>query len=437
MHKFTGKKFMNTTKLPELLAPVGNMDQLEAAILYGADAVYLGGSASLRAGRPFSEEDLLTARLLTKKAGVALFFCCNAFPRGQQIISAQENLEMAAKAEVDAYIIADVGVFSLAKKNFSHIPIHVSTQANTCNAESVAFWYEQGAERVNLARELRFTEIRSIANKCPQVELECFVHGAQCLAISGQCLLSAWLNDRPANAGQCTQPCRFEYRALPEQSLHVEEKLRSGDELWEITQGVEGFSAFWAPEDLCLLPFVPWFVRKKISALKIEGRMRTGAYVAHAVDIYRRALNFCANFDATPLNISYEKQKAWRELLPRLLSELAKWSTRDLGTGFFLPKHQVLAKAHTRGRGGLSPLLARLEQELKPNVWKISVRSQWSVNTNAYVFMPDGEHPLLQKDSYFLENHRGERVDCVHPGMEAILHTELSGLVSGAYIEAV
>ncbi len=236
--------------LPELLAPVGSMDQLEAAILYGADAVYLGGSASLRAGRPFSAEDLALARQKTREAGVSLFFCCNAFPRQHQMSSALENLALGAAAEVDAYIIADAGVFSLARKHFSHIPVHLSTQANTCNAASVAFWHAQGAERVNLARELRFAEIHAIAKACPQVELECFVHGAQCLAISGQCLLSAWLNNRPANAGQCTQPCRFEYRPMPGASLAVEEKLRSGEEIFEITQGEEGFSAFWSPEDL-------------------------------------------------------------------------------------------------------------------------------------------------------------------------------------------
>ncbi len=427
MHKIT---------LPELLAPVGNMDQLEAAIVYGADAVYLGGSASLRAGRPFSKKDLQLARSMTKKAGVALYFCCNAFPRQHQIGAALENLTLGGEAEVDAFIIADAGVFSLAKKHFAHIPIHLSTQANTCNAASVAFWHEQGAERVNLARELRFAEIRAIARTCPEVELECFVHGAQCLAISGQCLLSAWLNNRPANAGQCTQPCRFEYRSIPDKSALFEEKLRAGEEIWEVTQGEEGFSAFWAPEDLCLLPFVPWYVRKKIRALKIEGRMRTGAYVAHAVNAYRRALDFCVDLNVEPVNYIQKKREAWQQLLATLMQELAQWSSRDLGTGFFLPKHQVLAKAHTRERGGLSPLLARLEYEIKPHTWKVSVRSQWDSTRDAYVFMPGGARPFLVKGEYSLENHKGEKVNCVHPGMEAILHTHIDGLMGKTYIEA-
>ncbi len=413
---------------PELLAPVGNMDQLDAAILYGANAVYLGGSASLRAGRPFSQDDLLLARAKTRAAGVQLFFCCNAFPRQHQLSAAMENLELGAKAEVDAYIIADAGVFSLARKHFTHIPVHLSTQANTCNASSVAFWHEQGASRVNLARELRFAEIRAIRKACPEVELECFVHGAQCLAISGQCLLSAWLNNRPANAGQCTQPCRFEYRPMPTKVQAFEESWRSGSETWEITQGDEGYSAFWSPEDLCLLPFMPWFVRQKIEAIKIEGRMRTGAYTAHAVDGYRRAID---------LATSLPTRKQWREALPELMHDIAQWTSRDLGTGFFMPKHQKVAHAHTRQRGGLSPLLGRLEEEIAKGVWRVSVRSQWNVHRDAYVFMPGGQRPLLTQGSYSLENHLGQRVDTVHPGMEAVLHTEITGLCAGAYIEGV
>ncbi len=414
--------------IPELLAPVGSMDQLDAAILYGANAVYLGGSASLRAGRPFSAEALATARAKTKAAGVQLFFCCNAFPRQHDLSAALENLTLGAEAGVDAYIIADAGVFSLARKHFPHIPIHLSTQANTCNAASVAFWHDLGAERVNLARELRLHEIRAIRKACPEVELECFVHGAQCLAISGQCLLSAWLNNRPANAGQCTQPCRFEYRPMPGTSQLFEESWRTGTPTWEITQGDDKYSAFWSPEDLCLLPFVPWFMRQKITALKIEGRMRTGAYTAHAVDGYRRAIDMATQVSS---------HKAWKEALPELMFDIEQWTSRDLGTGFFLPKHQKLALAHNRGKGGFSPLLARLEEELQPGTWRISVRSQWKAERKAYVFMPEGQRPLLEQGKYRLENHLGESVDTVHPGMEATLHCDVQGLSAGAYVEAV
>ncbi len=427
---------MPLQKIPELLAPVGNMDQLESAILYGANAVYLGGSASLRASRAFSAQDLAIARKKTKDANVKLFFCCNAFPRQHQMSVALENLELGARSGVDAFIIADAGVLTLAKKHFAHIPIHLSTQANTCNADSVSFWHSQGASRINLARELRFSEISSIAKANSEVELECFVHGAQCLAISGQCLLSAWLNNRPANAGQCTQPCRFEYRPMPGKSLQVEETLRQGEELWEITQGEEGFSAFWAPEDLCLLPFVPWFQKQQVTALKIEGRMRSGAYVSHVVDVYRQALDFLDTIEQTHVTTK-DKRRSWRNLLATLISDLALWSSRNLGSGFFIPKHQQIAAAHSRERGGLSPLLARLEEEVRSGVWRVSVRSQWASSRSAYIFMPGGLRPQLLIGEYSLENHRGIRVDCVHPGMEAFLHCSLPNLISGAYVEGI
>ncbi len=159
--------------------------------------------------------------------------------------------------------------------------------------------------------------------------------------------------------------------------------------------------------------------------------------MAHAVDVYRRALNACTGFLPNPVPVTSQVLQSWQELLPELVGELAKWSSRDLGTGFFLPKHQKVAAAHSRGRGGLSPLLARLEEEIRPQVWRVSVRSQWDQSRDAYVFMPGGNKPPLNAGAYALEDHRGERVDRVHPGMEAVLHTEQSGLVSGAYVEAL
>ncbi len=415
---------MNTQFIPELLAPAGTMEQLEAAVLYGADAVYLGGTASLRAARTFSGDTLTKARAITRAKGVQLYFCCNAFPRQHGWAKAMQNLEEGAKAEVDAYIIADVGVFNLARKHFAHIPIHVSTQANTCNEGSVQFWQEHGATRVNMARELRFSEISSIKKACPSMEVECFVHGAQCLAISGQCLLSAWLNDRPANEGQCTQPCRFQYRPMPEQSLILEESMRPGHELWEVTQDDGGFSAVWSPEDLCLLYFVPWFVRQGIDSLKIEGRMRSGGYVAHAVSVYRQALNLCKE--------GITRQE-WRAAYPAMLEELSLGAVRALGSGFFVPKHQVFAKAPIRK--AKSSVLARLEEEEKPGTWRVSVRSQWDSSTNICLMLPDGKRVELGPKEYTLENHKQERANLVHSGTEAKFMCDVSNLCSGIYVE--
>ncbi len=412
--------------IPELLAPAGTLEQLEAAILYGADAVYLGGTASLRAARTFSGDTLVHARNITRAAGVQLYFCCNAFPRQRGWAKAMQNLEEGAKVGVDAFIIADAGVFNLARKHFPHIPIHVSTQANTCNEGSTKFWQEQGATRVNMARELRLTEVRGIKRACPDMEIECFVHGAQCLAISGQCLLSAWLNERPANEGECTQPCRFQYRPMPEQSLMLEESMRPGHELWQVTQGEEGFSAVWSPEDLCLLYFVPWFVREGITSLKIEGRMRSGGYVAHAVDVYRQALNLCAQGISRP---------EWRSAYASFIDELAQCAVRALGSGFFVPKHQIFAPAPARK--AKSSVLARLESEESSGIWRISVRGRWDSALPVRLMLPGGKRLEIKPNDYKIENHKQVLTDVVHSGTEARFICEVQGLRSGIYVESI
>ncbi len=413
----------NNKVLPELLAPAGTVEQLEAAILYGANAVYLGGTASLRAARTFSGDTLLYARQITRASGVQLYFCCNAFPRQGGWSKAMYNLEEGAKAEVDAFIIADPGVFSLARKHFPHIPVHVSTQANTCNEGSVRFWQEQGANRVNTARELSYSEIRSIRKACPDMEIECFVHGAQCLAISGQCLLSAWLNKRPANEGQCTQPCRFQYRPMPDQSLILEESMRPDHALWEVTQGHEGYSAVWSPEDLCLLYFVPWYVRNGITSLKIEGRMRSGGYVAHAVSVYRRAIDLCAK--------GISKQE-WKAEYASMVDELTLGAVRALGSGFFLPNHQVFAPAPEQK--AKSSVLARLEEEVAKGVWRVSIRSKWDSRLPVKLMMPNGQR--LRVENYGLENHKHELGSTVHSGTEAKFIYDVEGLCAGIYIES-
>lgn len=418
-------------KLPELLAPAGNREQLEAALLYGADAVYLGGGElSLRAARGFGDDDLEEALRLCRAGGARLYYCLNAFPRQGQLGRVAARLEQLAALGVDGCIVADPGVLRLARRLCPALPIHMSTQANTCNAEAVAFWQEQGACRVNLARELPLREIRAVLRACPGLETECFVHGALCLALSGQCLLSAWLNERPANLGQCTQPCRYEYRPLTRTgddravgaalerpaSLVVEEATRPGEALWEVTR--EGdYGALWAPEDICLIRYATWFVRVGISALKIEGRMRTGGYVAHAVDAYRTALSDLAS-------------GAFRSGL--YVEELRRASLRPMGTGFFLPRRRAVGGAAAR-----AALLARLEEPAGDDAWHISVRGRWEAENPAVLLLPGLRRPVLAPGTYALENHRGERVRTLHPGMRGLLRCAAPSAARGIYVRAV
>lgn len=454
------------TFLPELLAPAGTQEQLEAALLYGADAVYLGGGAlSLRAGRPFQGEALTRALELCRAHKVKVYYCLNAFPRQQHWKDVEANLELLAQLQPDALIIADAGVFHEARLRCPQVPIHLSTQANTGNARSAAFWADQGASRVNLARELPLGQIaqirKALRHSHPALEVECFVHGALCLALSGQCLLSAWLQDRPANEGRCTQPCRYKYRRMdavtptlsaqdcaPE-SLLVEEALRPGQPIWEVTQHWQGqdehcghgeqadYAAVWSPEDLCLLRFLPWFSRMGVDSLKIEGRMRTGGYVAHSVDAYRTALDSLRHRDGAYLYQHIEE-------------ELRNTATRALGSGFFLPRRQCCPSAGASARQAASlpeasvahvlPLLARVEESHGPHSplsWTISVRGRWDANQPVTLVLPHMQRPVLRPGDYRLKNAKGEAVSLVHSGTSAVLHCqhELS-LPQGAYIRA-
>lgn len=403
--------------LPELLAPAGSMERLQAAVLYGADAVYLGGrdELNLRQGAlGFSWDELDRALAITREAGVKVYYCINAFPRQADCRRVEESLERLAGLAVDGLIVADPGVFLLAREKTPHLDIHVSTQANTASGQAALFWHGQGAARVNLARELDAREMRETLDfmheRAPGLESEVFVHGAMCLAVSGQCLLSAWLNQRPGNLGQCTHPCRFEYRIVEARdmppSFSVEESLRRGDVLWDISEDEQGFSAFFSPQDLCLVRYLAWFWKRGVSALKIEGRMRTAPMVAQMVNVYRAALNDLKAGNFRPA--TYER-------------ELAPLASRALGSGFFLPGGKRKIFSDPRRQAGEGPVVARLEREIEPGVWLVQVKGPWKRENGAQVILPGLRSAALNALAYHFENHRGETVDLLHPGTEAKL----------------
>lgn len=398
------------------------MEQLETAILYGADAVYLSGKEfNLRAGAMgFDEQTLPKALSLAHNANKRVYYCLNSLPRQHDLQTLEKILaQLAALPDPpDAFIAADPGVIRLVRHRCPHIPLHLSTQANTANALSAAFWQDLGIGRVNLARELDLTAIKAIAQHCPGLELEVFVHGAMCLAVSGQCLLSAWLNARPANLGRCTHPCRFEYRAV---SLGVEEKTRPGALIWEALNEAPGYSTLWAPEDLCLIKYMHWFAKNGIHALKIEGRMKSGGYTAHVTDAYRTALDTLGQKN-TPSCQDY-------------LFELANTASRPMGTGFFLPGnkrvHYPMLPLEQR-----KPVIAKILDEQKPGTWSVHVRSFWDGRKPFEIMLPGMRRPILEPGEYALENHRGTQCSELHPGLIATLHAENAPLLPGLYLRA-
>ncbi|WP_276724975.1 peptidase U32 family protein [Selenomonas noxia] len=300
-------------KKPELLAPAGTMEKLQMALAYGADAAYLGGTQfGLRAfGGNFTNEEIRAAVQIAHGMGRKVYVTVNVFPHNDDLVALPDYLRFLAEAEVDAVLVADLGVFMCAREVAPTLPVHISTQANNVNWRTVRAWQELGAERVVLARELSREEIREIRRQT-DVELELFVHGAMCISYSGRCLLSSYFTGRDANRGGCAQSCRWQY-ALVEAS-------RPG-EYYPIAEDERG-TYIMNSKDLCLLPYLDEVVASGIDSLKIEGRMKSVHYVASVVKAYRMAL------DAACAGTPYEVREEWIE-------ELGKVSHRAYTTGFF------------------------------------------------------------------------------------------------------
>ncbi|MDR2721314.1 MAG: U32 family peptidase, partial [Coriobacteriaceae bacterium] len=303
-------------KKPELLAPAGGMEQLHYAIRFGADAVYLGADRfGLRQrANNFSLADIPEAVAFAHQARAKVFVTCNAYMNTQDLADLPAYLEAFAQAEVDGLIASDMAVFRLARKHAPSLALHVSTQASCSNAEAALLWQELGAKRIVCAREMSLEDIALMRQALPrELELEVFVQGAMCMAISGRCLISDFLNDRSANQGHCTQPCRWEYA--------LEEETRPG-QFFPIEEDARG-TYLMNSKDLCMLEHLDSLVAIGVDSLKIEGRNKKAFYVATVVNAYRQVL------DGADPSI--------------FLSELDTISHRPYSTGFFF------------GRGEQSP----------------------------------------------------------------------------------
>ena len=309
-------------KLPELLAPAGNREKLALAVHYGADAVYLGGKAfGLRnQADNFTDGELEEAVAFAHYRGVKAYLTVNWYAGGDDLPGLQAFLERVAEVPFDALIVADPGVLDLIREISPERPIHLSTQANTTNWRSAAFWSRQGVNRINLAREMTLDEIREVKHRTP-VEVEVFVHGALCISYSGRCLLSSVMAGRNANKGECAHPCRWNYSLV--------EETRPG-EYFPVVEDDHGTFIFNS-RDLCLLPYLPELVTAGVDSLKIEGRMKGVNYVASVVRVYREALD------------RYRDDPERYLCRPEWLEELAKISHRGYTTGFIFGEPRDVA----------------------------------------------------------------------------------------------
>lgn len=305
-------------KLPELLAPAGDISKLKSALHFGADAIYLGGQAfGLRkASKNFSQDDMVEAVKLCHDAGAKVHVTMNIVPHDKDLTGLADYAAFLDQIRVDAIIVSDPGIFMYLKKNTS-LDLHISTQASVTNSATIGFWRDLGAKRIVLARELSLEEIKDIKKQVgDSIELECFVHGAMCISYSGRCLLSNYMTGRDANQGDCAQACRWKY--------YIQEEKRPG-ELYPIVED-EGGTFFMNSKDLCLLPHLDELMDAGIDSFKIEGRVKSEFYLSTVVHAYRQALD------------AIKEGKFNHDLIDQMLGELKKTSHRAFTKGFFLGK---------------------------------------------------------------------------------------------------
>ncbi len=316
-------------KKVELLAPAGDYEKLVIAVLYGADAVYIGGEEySLRAkAKNFDMETMKKGIEFAHAHGVKVYVTANIYAHNEDFEGMAEYFKKVYEIGADALLISDLGVFSVAREAVPDMEIHVSTQANNTNYMSAKMWYSLGAKRIVAARELSLEEIKELRKNIPDdMEIETFVHGAMCISYSGRCLLSNYLTGRDANHGECAHPCRWKY--------YLMEETRPG-EYMPVFENERG-TYIYNSKDLCMIEYIPQLVEAGIQSLKIEGRMKTPFYVGTVIKAYREAID-----DYLESPEKYESRKNY------YIEEISKASHRDFTTGFYFGKPGASEQVYT------------------------------------------------------------------------------------------
>lgn len=392
----------------ELVAPAGNLEKLEYAWQYGADAAYIGlKSFSLRVkadnfhGDEFSRIKTLKEEYAKRGQSKRLFCALNITFHDSDMDAFLAEADYFAQYPFDAFIIQDIGMVPLLQTKFPSIPLHLSTQANCINSRSVMMYKDLGFKRVVLGRETSLTDIRRIKDNVPEMEIECFVHGAMCIAYSGRCLMSAYMAGRSANKGLCSHSCRWEYR-------YVEEKERPG-EYFPVIEG-DGFTTIFASKDLCMIDHLEDMKRAGIDSLKIEGRMKSLYYTALVTRAYRKAL------DALEGNITAESAKPF-------IAELDNVPHRETGTGFYYSRED--ADKTTRRESSAPYLLAGTIGKLidgDKGLWEFISLNKITAGTELEFLGPDS--PPYTDQLYTLINPaNGEQRQWVCHGHPCLIHT--------------
>ena len=360
----------------ELLAPAGSLEALKTAVLYGADAVYVGGEMyGLRAkAKNFDKGQLAEGVAFAHAHGVRVHVTVNIIAHNQHLAGLRDYLLYLQQIKVDALIMADAGMIALAREVVPQMEIHLSTQASATNYATFNFWHQQGVQRVVAARELSLEEIKEIRSHTPKtLQIEAFAHGAMCISISGRCLLSHYLTGRDSNLGACTHPCRWQYRLV--------EESRPG-EYFPIAEGEEGTYIFNS-KDLCMVEYLPELAAAGVSSIKIEGRMKTPLYVAMVTKVYREALD-----DLQQDSSRYARKKEYYKSLLSLVSH------RSYSTGFYLgvpgPESQVYETADYIKQIDFVGKVLKVPQDVE-GLALVEQRGKFSVGDELFVLPEKGD----------------------------------------------
>ena len=359
----------------ELLIPASNLEVLEVAVLYGADAVYIGGEMyGLRAkAKNFSMEDVKEGIEFAHAHDVKVYVTANILAHNDDLEGVREYFEELKEIKPDALIIADPGVFEIAKEVCPEIERHIRTQANSNNNATYKYWYDQGASRVVSARELSLEEIKDIRAHIPDdMEIESFIHGAMCISHSGRCLLSNYFTGRNANSGECTHPCRWKYSVM--------EQTRPGEYMpvYENERGTYIFNS----KDLNMIEYIDQILDAGIDSFKIEGRMKTALYVATVARTYRKAIDDY-----------FESPKLYRENMEWYKEQIMGCTYRLFTTGFFYGKPDETSQIYDSNTYAKDyTYLGFLEEKTEKGLYRITQRNKFSVGETIEIMKPDGQN---------------------------------------------
>ncbi len=363
---------------PELLIPANNLEVLKIAVIYGADAVYIGGEAfGLRAkAKNFSLEEMKEGIEFAHAHDVKVYVTANILAHNNDLPQVREYFRELKDVKPDALIIADPAIFTIAKEELPDMELHISTQANNTNYGTYNFWHKLGAKRVVSARELSLREIKEIRNNIPEdLEIETFIHGAMCISYSGRCLLSNFMAGRDANRGACTHPCRWKYAVV--------EESRPGEYMpvYENERGTYIFNS----KDLCMIEYIPELMESGIDSFKIEGRMKTALYVATVARTYRMAIN------------DYREDiNLYKERIPFYKQEIAKCTYRQYTTGFFFGKPDENTQIYESNTYCKEYTYLGTITDCKNGMYKIEQKNKFLVGDEVEIMKPDGRNIITK-----------------------------------------